>query len=256
MSTEYYTYRLWCTTDSKYEYWILNENDPSPTKCPTDGDHTIDTSSIAIIKTISDNIVTVKEESVDTGANYMTESIVICGDTGPDVTTTHDFSWPFPISVLDIQFVAEEINRGDQITLSVGPDTIVGALTNHAATGATGLNVSQTVIDNSMVGFYIDLFTPPSTIEDLGRIVSMDKINNIIYCENATSSYFSAAGPTYVRQTVYVIRNYTIGPPQRYPIGDSKIGGSYVPANTIVRVGYINKGDTSRALTPIIEYLY
>jgi hypothetical protein len=256
MSSKYFKYRIKCTTDDKYEYWILNENYPAPIICPTNTTHTVDTTSTTIVQTISENIVKVKEETVDTGGNYMTECIIIAGNTGPNVTTTRDFIYPFPISVLGIQFVTEENQRGDEVSLSVGPNTIVGYLTADAPTGATGLDVSQTVVDNSMIGYHINLFTPPSTIEELGRIIALDKINKKIYCENTPSSNFSAAGPTYIQQTAYTIINFTIGTPGRYPIGDSKIGGSYVPANTIIRSQYINKGTTQKNLTSVIEYLY
>ena len=253
---KHYKYRIKCITDAKNEYTgYLSEDLAPPTTCPTNTAHTIDSGSVVIVDTISKNVVKIQEESTETGGNYGTESIVLLGETGPNVTTEKDTSWPFPISVLDIQYVSTAQNEGDEIDLSVGPNTIVGYLTADGATGATGLSVSQTVMDNSMIGYYIDLFNGAST-ESLGRITSMDKVNNKIYCENTPSQSWSSASPTYVRQTVYIIHDYTIGPPQRYPIGGGKIGGSYVPTGTIIRAHYHNKSDTPKTLTATIEYLY
>jgi hypothetical protein len=50
-------YKIYCETDSRYEYEILDEADPAPTDCPVDVGHTITTASISIIETISNTSV-------------------------------------------------------------------------------------------------------------------------------------------------------------------------------------------------------
>jgi len=255
MST-YFVYRIKCTTEGMNKTWTLLDTDPAPTTCPTNTAHTIDTSSVTVIKTVEDGLVKIREEDIDTGGHFRSETKVINCPTGPNVTQTENYSWPFPVSILELQFVSDEDNRGDVLTLSVGPQTIVGALTADCPTGATGANVSQTVVENLKIGFNIDLLQIPSTTEELGRILSVDVEGKKIYFETPTTQSFAAAGPTYVRQTAYTIKDYEIGPGHRYVVGDSKIGGSYIPKNVIVQVDYTNMGTIPKKFIAQIEYLY
>lgn len=115
------------------------------------------------------------------------------------------------------------------------------------------LSVSSTVLENSQIGFYINLMNGTEN-QDLGRILY--KTINSIFVENAPSTNFLAASPTYVRQTVYVLKGHYIGNGKVFSIGDGKIGGSYVPTDTIVRVKYSNNGNTDKRLLGFVEYLY
>ena len=45
------TYRIWCDTDSKWEYVTQDIDAAVPTVCPTDGGHTVDTDKTAITET-------------------------------------------------------------------------------------------------------------------------------------------------------------------------------------------------------------
>ena len=58
MSTVY-KYRIHCVTDNTQEF-IWSES--TPTACPTNTAHTIDTDSIVIIETREQNVFEVKEE--------------------------------------------------------------------------------------------------------------------------------------------------------------------------------------------------
>ena len=51
--TSLVNYRLWCTTDSSYEYVWQDSEAGAPTTCPTDTQHTIDTDQTSIIETLS-----------------------------------------------------------------------------------------------------------------------------------------------------------------------------------------------------------
>lgn len=54
-------YRIWCQTDLKYEYVILEEGIAAPTKCPTNDDHDITLNSVAIVDNLAkDTIITEK----------------------------------------------------------------------------------------------------------------------------------------------------------------------------------------------------
>ena len=49
-------WKIYCETDSKWEYWHLPETESAPTTCPTDTAHTITAGSVAIAEVIDPNI--------------------------------------------------------------------------------------------------------------------------------------------------------------------------------------------------------
>ena len=253
MST-YLIYRIKCTTDDKFEYWTLLETDPAPTTCPTNTAHTIDTGSVVVIKTIADNIVKVREESIETGGNFQCDTVTIDVATGPGVVTQADFTWPIPVSMLDMELIVIDDNLGDNACNVIAPDTIIGVLTATAATGATGIYVNSTVINNSMVGYELNLLNGADN-DKLGRILAIDKENSKINIEHATTQSFPAIS-TYVRQSVIIVKNFNFSSARSYHIGTNKIGGSYLPANVISRVEYTNNDSFSKKFYTKLEYLY
>jgi len=250
--TTLYHYKIYCNTDSQYEFvWA---EDP-PTVCPMNNTHSVNTDSIAIDDQVANNIVKIKEESVPTGENFMAECHSIDYATGPNVSTSKDFIWPHPINTMGIVLSSTEENIGDEISLCVAPNTIIGAIGMDAGTGATGSVVSSTVTDNAMVGYHLCL-TDGVELHNCGRVTAINSELSTIHWEYPLTFGFSASSPTYVTMTVYVINNYTIGPPQTYMIGQTKIGGSYIPANIIVRATVTNKEAYAKKITAQVEFLY
>ena len=289
-------YRLWCETDKKYEYvW----GQVPPTLCPTNTIHTIDKGSIVVDKTISEKEIKIKEEDVATGGNFGAQTIGIVALKNS--TTASTMSWPYPISALALEFITEDIHRGDIITLMVGKNTITGIIlanvdpnavtpwspqnyvkgqiVRFSATGRVytctqntvnnnmpiekgywihgfPLYVSPTVIDNTMLGYYMNLFNGLKT-NDMGRVVGINSELRAIYMENAPTDIFLASGPTYVRQTVKPIPKYELSGPWEHVIGSNKIGGSYIPTDVVITVTYQNNSvDTDKYFLGNIEYLY
>lgn len=252
MSTSLSKYKIWCVTDNQYEY-IWSETEPLV--CPINNTHTINIDSIVVIDEIASNIMKIREENIPTGENFQCECYNIEYTGGTGVETSTDFTWPHPINVLELQFVSTDANKGDSIRLVVAPNTIIGVITANVSISDKIINVSSTVLDNVMIGYHLDLFDGANTF-DCGRITSVDKVNNQVTVENSLTQSFSASSPTYVRLSVYVVNNYIIGPPQRYVIGEGKIGGSYVPTNTIVRVSITNSSNLPKTFSAQLEYLY
>jgi hypothetical protein len=118
------------------------------------------------------------------------------------------------------------------------------------------LSVSSTVVANTMLGYFLKLDDGTKSDEWL-RVVSIDKANNKVYVEKNLSNSYITTTPTYVKQTVSVLKDYEIYEPWENIIGESKIGGSYVPTDTIVRLSYTNKStDTDKVFVGRVEYLY
>lgn len=297
--TSYYKYRIRCTTDNQYEYWILSSSASVPTVCPTNTAHTIDSTQTSIVDTISENVTTIKEESTATGGNFQSKTLSMNAAANQVSSTTT--WWPYPISAFAVEFAAEETHRGDLISMAIGEDTITGTITanvsaasawtaqnytvgqvvtythptlgsrvytcilntvsNDIPTDTTywkhglGISVSQTVIDNTCAGKYIKLDDGVNA-DVVDKVVSVDITNDKIYVETNLTNSFLAATPTYIKQTTYIMKDFELGGPAITNIGGSKIGGTYIPKDTIIKLYYDNKApSTAKDFVGRVEYL-
>lgn len=55
----YHKYKIYCTTEQAWKYWILPEGEPVPTTCPDDTNHQVDLNSISIESTFDPDPKTV-----------------------------------------------------------------------------------------------------------------------------------------------------------------------------------------------------
>jgi hypothetical protein len=287
-----YQYRVFCTTDSKYEY-VWGEN--APTTCPSNTAHSIDASSITIVDKVDKTEVKIQEENTPTNGNFATATLKLMAIKNTTTSTTERF--PYPVSALVVDFVTAQENSGDTVNLIVGKDTITGYITANVSpssawtsqnytSGQTvsyngriytcfldtvanevptnklywkhGLrvSVSQTVIDNIYPGYYVKLVDLTNSESD-NRVVSVDKVNDYIYIETDLVNSYLASSPTYIKQSVYFMKDYDIGHPWNHDIGNSKIGGSYIPTDVGVTIEYTNFSTTDDKLfIGRVEYLY
>jgi hypothetical protein len=247
-----YEYRVWCTTDNA---WFTTWGEEEPTVCPDNSGHAIDASKTYITRKVSETQMEVKEEDVPTGGHYQVQCHAFdC--PGPATTkTTHDITYSENVSGLAFGWNSDADMEGDVVDLSVAPNTTIGAITADVGAPDTVINVSSTVTDNIDVGFIVTLFDGTNT-SVCGKCTAKDAGAGTITVETAPGQAFLAATPTYVQMTVYMMRNFEIGPPGRYIIGESKIGGSFVPAGTTIRVEYVNNGANQVRFRPWCEKLY
>lgn len=183
--TTYFKYRVKCTTDNKYEYWIFESTESPPTKCPTNTAHTIDDSLTIIVDNIEDSVVTIKEETTKTGGHFKLDMFkMVCP---PDSTTSKIFSFPYPISVISANLITDEDHRGDIMSWIVNPNTTIGALT--ASYTAKPVWTSQNYSVNDYVWYTAD-------DENFGRnyrckvnTVSNEPPSNTTYWEKLTTTY-------------------------------------------------------------------
>ena len=296
----YNEWRVRCVTEGLDKAWVLRDDEPDPTTCPTNTAHTIDATKTLVLREIQDNLVTIREEIQETGGHFGCATLII--NSLKNTTTSAQISWPHPISAMSINFITTAIHTGDKVSMSVGKNTIIGAITNFLPTvsewtsqnytagqtvGYTGtsqgyrnytcvidtvsnenplntnywqhglaISVNSTVTNNTQVGYYLNLFNGATT-EDLGRVLMIDKNNGKVYVESLPSNSYSPATPTYVRQTAYVFKDYDIGEAACRQIGESKIGGSHIPADVFVTADYENNSvDTDKVLIGHVEYMY
>lgn len=248
-----YKWRIYCETESSFQYWWLEDGDNPPTTCPNNSSHTI-SSVKSIIDEIEDTEVSIKQETVKTGKNYRWDTKSF--DALANSTTTFEFSYPTDVSVLEAQFISAAENKGDVWSWVIAENTTVGAITSDVNIGDTVLNVSSTVVQNVKIGFNINLFNGTTT-EQLGQVKTIDIINQTITIETPSTVSFLASTPTYVRISIYFIKDSEFGHPWNHVYGGGKIQSSYVPANTSVKVYYINNSPTvDKRIVVNIELLY
>lgn len=245
-------YRIYCNTEAKNIYqW----GQQPPTTCPNNTAHIVNLNSISITDEQGPALFSIKEESTPTGGHYRTETETINAVAGPNVTTKLQYSWPFDISVLTIYLLPSAANAGDNLSITVAADTVYGILGNDVFAGTTVIPVSQSVIDYIAKGYYAAL-NDGTNADSLGRVISINAINNTITVETATIHSFSASTPTQVQVSVKPVDNIELVSGLQYTVGMKKIGASFIPANTMVTVEYVNKTVVPKKLVLTYEYLY
>ena len=251
--TTLYKYRIYCNTE---DIWVEKWDTIPLTVCPNVNTHTINVGSVQEIDKLVENQVSIKEETVATGGFFCASTVVLdvpAGATGATTVIYHTL--PFNRSNLTAKIKTNNTSNGDILDFIVNPNTTVGALTSNVISGTATLAVSQTVIDNINIGFFVNI-TDGINNNELGRCIEKDTNNNIIVTENNTITGFTAATPTYVQLSAKVIHNFELGEAGHYEIGISKIGGSYVPKDTVMKVIYTNNNGLAKRLPVHYEYLY
>jgi hypothetical protein len=250
MSDHLYEWSILCQTEGKsYHVWKEGEGLPL---CPTNPLDTVDSAASTILRIVRSNLVEIKEEQQQTGGHYQVQTVG--GDMAVGVNTV-DTSWPFPTSALAIRFISVSDHKGDNLEVQVAPDTTVGAITSDVSIGDSVLNVDATALNTFKLGYWLTL-TDGVNSYDMGRVVGIDTGASTITTENTSTFNFLVATPTLVRCTTKTIVNYEIGEAGQVVLGESKIGGSYVPANVIVRMIYTNNGASTKRFCAQVEYLY
>lgn len=191
----------------------------------------------------------IEEQNQNTQGHFQSTVIdlYISGQTG---TTHKDLSFPYNISLFSSEWLVSENQIGDVAEFHLSPDTIIGSLTQNANINDSILNVSKTVIDNLSIGYYIKINN-----EDLGRVINIDKDNNKITTENPLKNNYNV-NSTYIKMTIKIVPKWRFTAPGFCSVGESKIGASFIPANTIMRLVYHNYSGLSKWFGISIDYLY
>lgn len=251
-----YKYRVYCSTQVKYVFQWGTE---PPTLCPENTSDTIDTGTITIVDTISENKVKIDEG--DEGTNgifrYQCYSIVTCGTGAENTGSTGSIYLNIPIdtSIVGGSLCSKDHQEDDSILIDIGPVTI-GVLTADYTGTDTVINVSSTVPSNIYRGYYCVLTDGVNTTNATTLVTSVDSVNNTITIENPYNQEFLAASPTYVQMRRIYCEVDKIGPGGRYTIGTTLIGGTILQAGTPVRFYYTNRSGIRTVAAFHMEYQY
>jgi hypothetical protein len=250
MSLAIYKYRVYCVEEDSFVYtW----NDKEPTVCPNNASHKIDPDQTVIVGKIEEDVITIKEENTPTGGNFRTETVIV--EAEANETKVVNYQWKYPINVFSLNFATKDIHEDSKLKIEVGPQTIIGIITQDVSVGDKTITVSDSVLENIYVGYRVHLFDGKNSF-DCGEVLIVNKEKKTLTFADEIEIAFDSSSPTYVQQTVCIVQDYMIGPASNYSVGKSKIGGSYIPANTDVRLTYENIAPETVKLVLAIEYLY
>jgi hypothetical protein len=245
-----YLYKVYCVTEST---WKESWGTEPPSVCP-DG-HAIDPSASTVVDTVSEKVMTINEETVKTGGNWAVEDVHIQCDASSEKDVIK--VWPFPITALNMHVLLNENMEGDAISVFVGENTTVGAITAPITAGDTVINVSPTVVQYMCVGYWFRLLDASNGNTEEWRVVEVNKSLNTVTIEAGATNSYSPASPTYVQLTVKRVDHVRLpGFGGDINLGGSKVGGSHLPANTPVTVRYHNNGAIAKSFYGYVEILY
>jgi hypothetical protein len=202
--------------------------------------------------------VIVREETAGvTQGEYQARSFEMQIDNAQGTTKEYDIVFPYAVSVFSAYFVCKSHHSRDIVEAIIAPDTIIGAITSDVSIGDTEINVQQSVIDNLKLGYHVKLFNGVDA-DDLGQVIAINKLENKITLENATTFSFSASSPTYVMMNIYFVKNFVLADAYRLDLGKDIIGGSALPANVPLRLKYTNREGTTtdKYFNIVLEYKY
>lgn len=244
-----YKYRIHCTTENAFTYmW----NDCAPTICPNNNQHQIDTASITIIDSREQNNVSIVQvQPGTTGEHYRVEGKRIL--IPANAMVTQDYTWPFNISVMTINFSVGTEHDGDLINCFIAPNTTVGIITQTLQQGDSTLHVNKTVLDNLKIGFIVNVTNGSQNI-NLGQCTNVDLVNSTITCETASITSINVGA--YVQMTINNIKNIFLVEPDTIRLANKHVNSSLLPAGKIARFTYQNNSNVEKAFMFYFEYLY
>lgn len=245
-------WQVYCKDEKTRKYIWLEEGD-EPSVCPTDTGHSIDTTTMSIYEIKKNDLITIREENTPTGGNFRAETVSF--DIEANSVGVHEVSWPIPINVLEMCFHPKEHEIGNLLDIKFGPDTVIGILTSDVEVGDEVIYVNESALSYLYKGYEVKLSDGVNE-DDLGMVIDINFKDGTITTNVASSHSFSVATPTYIKQTIHLAKNFEISSAWKYAIGESKIGGNYIPENTTVRIVYDNKSAEAVRFVASIEYLY
>lgn len=179
---------------------------------------------------------------------FCAESIII--DVSAQVGTSyHDVSWPFNIGLKSGTIYVSESMVGDEMSVEIAPNTIVGVMTSNLNIGDTSIYVSPTVIENVKYGQYIGL---PQQNKELGRVIALGS-NYLIFTPVSDTS---ANAGLYIGMCAKIIPYAYFNTIDKIEIGKTLTTANRIPANTKIRIEYINNTGTAKKVSFFVEYLY
>lgn len=179
---------------------------------------------------------------------FCAESLVMDISSGESYKIT-DFSWPFNIALKSGTIYVTDDMVGDEMTVKIAPNTIIGATIQNLNIGDTSIYVSPTVIQNIKYGQYIGF---PTLNKELGRVISIGTNYLTFY----PAADVSVNAGTYVGMCAKIIPYAYFSSRGIMEIGKTVTTANRIPANTKIRLEYTNNTGIAKKVSFLLEYLY
>ncbi len=229
-----YKYKIYCTTEAKYvEGWGSIE----PTTCYNNTAHSVNLNSVQQLETVKNSQVKVIEDSANIARNVKIVTIDFV-DVPAGGTQTKTYTFDIVTSMYSYKFATDDTNKGDEITIAVNPNTVLGLITANVSAGNTFIYAPAAMFLYGWPGFNVYL-SNGTNLDDLGEIRSINRVAGTITVQTAAVHNFSSTN-TVMMMTYFNMKNLKIGPPQMYAFGEDVIGGAAVPVGTVVHFTYKN----------------
>lgn len=249
-------WELYCQTEASLQtVWSPEE----PTACPNNSDHSISTNpGPRIIDTINNNNVKLIEENQPTQGYYQFKGFkkeIPEANGMQNVITTHSFSWPFKITLLNSWFYPHPDSVGDVIDVTVGANTTIGVITSNVASTDTSWTINPDALQYLAVGNDLHLYNGFEWA-DGGKIININSENSTVTVEKAPGIDFTRMA-TQVKLSVRIVESLYINEPGvRYAFAEKKIGGKTIPSNIPITVQYHNFQGNAKPLYFNVEFMY
>lgn len=243
-------WRIYCITEGKWTYGYLDDTQGTPTTCFSDTGHQVNGNSQQQVSVISSAVTNMKllEESTPTGGNFRCQGYKLTCPAGQ--TSIHTIFWKYPISVMGSFFTSKSIWEGCILDTIVAPDTIVGTLTANVGIGIDVLPVSLSTLQYIQVGYELKINS-----DLIGQIVYIDANALTVSVDMVTVKSYTSGD--LVKFQVRTIKDFEFsGNDERHIIGNSKVGGKYLPTGITANILFNNTTDSSIDFRYEVEYLF
>ena len=185
---------------------------------------------------------------------YAAQSIIIDVSAGESEKIV-DFKWPYDIALMSGTLGVSEDMLGDDFTIDIGPNTLIGALIAPLNVGDTSIYVSETVLSNIKKGFYIGLYNAGGdTGTEIAQVIDRDDANSALTLSSPSDVSANIGSP--IAMCAKLIPNLYLHSIDKIEIGKDLPTGQRIPKNLPVRVHYHNNNSVAKKISFFVEFLY
>lgn len=251
-----YEHRIFCLTEDAWVY-LWKGDTVLLTTCPNNPAHTVLAGSASIINQVSTGIVTInKQPGFAVGTHVALQTVTLDAPASGSAQATA--TWPVNIAIYRVRVGITTQCVGCKLTAQADPHTTVGLLQAPVSASATVLSVTPATQALLAVGLNITLaqLVIPFTTQEVGRLLSMDTVNNTITVEIPTSTPF-AASTTAIQATGGLLDQMEMTVPNEYlAFGEDMSVATQFAAGRVLFVKLDNPLATPAHLVLYISYAY
>lgn len=236
-------YRLYVIEDSSYiQFWSESE----PTTHPYDAAKTIDQIKTSILKTIKNDETLITDIDRNfTNGHAASATFQINTDNTPEADGWIDgdlIQFDYNVSIHSARIFPLAGSEGDELEVCVASNTPIGVISEAVPSGQNYLK-SNTASMYSKPGFFLKLFSAPSTVHNCGHVLGNGIQGSKVYFKTPPNVEFAVG--SVVLMTVKPLKNFQLPSGQFCPFGDDLVGGMNLPSGTVMLPRYKKSAGSS-----------